>query len=280
MDQSLLLYRYHPSAATHAVLEYVGPGRAGREVLWAWRGRPGPRARCELTRGGVHVQEATSGGWGVRCRPSGGPRAAPHPALGVLGRPAHPPPFPSLPGARATAPAGREAAAGTRWVEEEEGVPMPLVRAVRCVCVCRDVRPSPPASLCSPWGQREWALRSVVCPLTLRSWRPASSGGSVTGRRSWLLDRTPCLGRGCCPHTEGPGALSPQRGSHETGAPGLPAVCPPKALWKESAWCCPAAHRPLVGLVAPVEGGPGNRPEGPSLPACMHLASLASGLFR
>lgn len=97
VDQSLLLYRYHPSAATHAVLEYVGPGRAGREVLWAWRGRPGPRARCELTRGGVHVQEATSGGWGVRCRPSGGPRAAPHPALGVLGRPAHPPLLPFSP---------------------------------------------------------------------------------------------------------------------------------------------------------------------------------------
>ena len=30
MDQSLLLYRYHPSAATHTVLEYAGPGvRAG-----------------------------------------------------------------------------------------------------------------------------------------------------------------------------------------------------------------------------------------------------------
>lgn len=25
VDQSLLLYRYHPHAATHAVLEYVGP---------------------------------------------------------------------------------------------------------------------------------------------------------------------------------------------------------------------------------------------------------------
>lgn len=38
VDQSLLLYRYHPSAATHSVLEYAGPqpgrGRVGCCELW------------------------------------------------------------------------------------------------------------------------------------------------------------------------------------------------------------------------------------------------------
>ena len=29
VDQSLLLYRYHPSAATHSVLEYAGPDLGG-----------------------------------------------------------------------------------------------------------------------------------------------------------------------------------------------------------------------------------------------------------
>lgn len=43
VDQSLLLYRYHPSAATHSVLEYDAPG--GGPVPW-WggaRGQTGPR---------------------------------------------------------------------------------------------------------------------------------------------------------------------------------------------------------------------------------------------
>lgn len=42
VDQSLLLYRYHPSAATHSVLEYAGPGTRQGGVLWTLRGRPSP----------------------------------------------------------------------------------------------------------------------------------------------------------------------------------------------------------------------------------------------
>ncbi|XP_030877060.1 UDP-GlcNAc:betaGal beta-1,3-N-acetylglucosaminyltransferase-like protein 1 [Leptonychotes weddellii] len=38
VDQSLLLYRYHPNAATHSVLEYVGP--KAPDTVW------GP-ARCQ-----------------------------------------------------------------------------------------------------------------------------------------------------------------------------------------------------------------------------------------
>lgn len=34
VDQSLLVYRYHPSAATHSVLEYEGPGQG--HVPWGW----------------------------------------------------------------------------------------------------------------------------------------------------------------------------------------------------------------------------------------------------
>ena len=37
VDQSLLLYRYHPSAATHSVLEYAGPG-----VRTGWGGGGDP----------------------------------------------------------------------------------------------------------------------------------------------------------------------------------------------------------------------------------------------
>lgn len=47
VDRSLLMYRYHPAAATHAVLEYVslGSGPAGPEVQpLPQGGEPGPRA--------------------------------------------------------------------------------------------------------------------------------------------------------------------------------------------------------------------------------------------
>ncbi|XP_016070891.1 PREDICTED: UDP-GlcNAc:betaGal beta-1,3-N-acetylglucosaminyltransferase-like protein 1 [Miniopterus natalensis] len=47
VDQSLLLYRYHPSAATHSILEYVGPQTwGGAGVLWTLRGQLRSRVQC------------------------------------------------------------------------------------------------------------------------------------------------------------------------------------------------------------------------------------------
>lgn len=52
VDQSLLLYRYHPGAATHSVLEYAGPSQGG----WGAVGSEGwlrPRVQCEVNPVGI-----------------------------------------------------------------------------------------------------------------------------------------------------------------------------------------------------------------------------------
>lgn len=58
VDQSLLLYRYLPDAATHSVLEYVGPGAPG--VVWgprrAWAADAGPWGQVSRTRREIWAQ--------------------------------------------------------------------------------------------------------------------------------------------------------------------------------------------------------------------------------
>lgn len=93
VDQSLLLYRYHPSAATHSVLEYADPRARGGG---APRGRPRP-VRGSLRQ--MHVRRAlhTSGVTACRGGPPHSPRrrqctaAEPHPAGGFTWRPAFSP---------------------------------------------------------------------------------------------------------------------------------------------------------------------------------------------
>lgn len=80
VDQSLLLYRYLPDAATHSVLEYVGPGAPG--MVWgprrAWAADAGPRGQVSRTRREIWAQ-----GRARRAEPSWGAGAPRTEAAGL-----------------------------------------------------------------------------------------------------------------------------------------------------------------------------------------------------